>query len=108
MSMKTRQMVIELSPESTKEAEQLSKKQNRTPEELISDLLRKSFSSGDVSVVFPSRKVRVLKATKKEEQGILKGREQIKRGQYKNLKDLINELDNPNRKKGRKAAKKVS
>lgn len=101
-------MVVELSPESAKEAEQLSREQNRTPEELISDLLRKNFSSGDVSVVFPSRKIRVVKATKKEEQGILAGREEIKRGQYKNIKDIVDELDRSNRKKGRKAVKKVS
>lgn len=101
-------MIIELSPESAEEAEKQSKEQNRTPEELIRDLLRNRFRGGDVSVVSTSKKISIVEATKTEEEGIRKGREEIKRGRYKNLNDLVDELDRSHRKKSRKTTKKAS
>jgi predicted transcriptional regulator len=74
----------------------VQKKENRTRSELLREAWRQYFESHYGSYT----------PTKAELLAIRAGRIEIKRGEYRALQEILNDLDHPRRKTGRKTAGK--
>lgn len=83
---------ISLPPAMLQQLERVRKEENRTRSELMREALRQYIESR-----YP-----IAKATKAELAAIRKGRAAIKRGDYRSLTELINELEPATHKTGRK------
>jgi predicted transcriptional regulator len=74
----------------------VQKKENRTRSELLREAWRQYFESHYGSYT----------PTKAELLAIRAGRAEINRGEYRALQEILNDLDHPPRKTGRKTARK--
>jgi predicted transcriptional regulator len=91
-------LTISLPAAMAEQMKRVQKKENRTRSELLREAWRQYFESHYGS----------YRPTRGELLAIRKGRTEIGRGQYKTLQELLDGLDNPHRKSGRKAARKSS
>src|SRR2546423_9911313 len=89
---------ISLPPAMLQQLERVRKEENRTRSELVREALRQYIESR-----YPAEKT-----TKEELAAIRRGRAAFKRGDYRSLTDLINELEPAARKARRKSSKKAS
>src|SRR5262245_32476186 len=89
-------LTISLPPAMVRQMEKVQKKENRTRPELVREAWRHYFESR-----YPS-----VQPTKAELAAIRKGREQIRRGQFITLHQLLHDLDTPDRKASRKRVSK--
>ena len=89
-------LAISLPPAMLHQLERVRKQENRTRSELMREALRQYIESR-----YPT-----AKATKAELAAIRSGRATIKRGDYRSLTDLINELEPPIQKTGREDLKR--
>jgi len=94
----TKTLTVSLPPAMLVEFEFIKKSEKRTGSELVREALRQYFYSK-----FP-----VYTPTKAEAKAIKKGREEIKRGEYVTLDELIHELDSRRNKAGKKRHRKAS
>lgn len=90
-------LTISLPPAMSEQLEKVRKEENRTRSELMREALRQYIESR-----YPTEK-----ATKAELAAIRRGRAAIKRGNYRPLTDLINELEPATHQAGRKRSKKL-
>ena len=87
-------MTVSLPPAMIRQVEQVRRLEHRTRSELVREALRTYFSKR-----FP-----VVTASRSELAAIRQGRDEIRRGQYVTLDQLLHDLDAPRRKTGRKTA----
>ena len=91
-------LTFSLQPAMLQQLERVPEEENRTRSELMREALRQYIESR-----YP-----IAKATKAELAAIRSGRAAIKRGDYRSLNDLINELEPPTHKTGQKRSYEVS
>jgi predicted transcriptional regulator len=91
-------LTIALPAAMAKQMKTVQEKENRTRSELLREAWRQYFESHYGSYT----------PTKAELLTIRKGRAEIGRGQYRTLQDVLHNVDHPDRKAGRKAARKSS
>ena len=90
-------MTVSLPPEMVEEFEVVRKTERRTRSELVREALRSYFA-----------RIPVVHATAGELALVQRGEDEIRRGEFVTLDQLRNDLENSNRKKRSKGARKVS